>query len=127
MLDLLLRHTCGLAVLLLCPLSLTAAELHVAPAGSDANPGTVPETHDHGSFNSWGRDRYWSSDRSASQIAVDADPNLPFLDAFKTMGLLGTHRARQQPTSSGSVRNSKAWRAKSSQPTALGRKTAESP
>jgi hypothetical protein len=45
---------------------------------------TVLETHDHGSFNSWGRDRYWSSDRSASQVEVDADPNLPFLDAIKT-------------------------------------------
>ena len=45
---------------------------------------TVLETHDHGSFNSWGRDRYWSSDRSASQVEVDEDPNLPFLDAVKT-------------------------------------------
>ena len=45
---------------------------------------TVLETHDHGSFNSWGRDRYWSSDRSASQTEVDADPNLPLLDAMKT-------------------------------------------
>lgn len=45
---------------------------------------TVLETHDHGSFNSWGRDRYWSSDRSASQVEVDADPDLPFLDAVKT-------------------------------------------
>ncbi|WP_238388802.1 PDZ domain-containing protein [Roseimaritima ulvae] len=46
---------------------------------------TVLETHDHGSFNSWGRDRYWRSDHlTASQKAVDADPNLPFLDAMKT-------------------------------------------
>ena len=45
---------------------------------------TVLETHDHGSFNSWGRDRYWSSDRADSQAEVDADPNLPFLDAIKT-------------------------------------------
>jgi len=45
---------------------------------------TVLETHDHGSFNSWGRDRFWSSDRSASQVVVDAEPNLPFLDAIKT-------------------------------------------
>lgn len=46
---------------------------------------TVLETHDHGSFNSWGRDRYWRSDHlTASQAAVDADPNLPFLDAVKT-------------------------------------------
>ena len=46
---------------------------------------TVLETHDHGSFNSWGRDRYWRSDHlKASQKAVDAEPNLPFLDAMKT-------------------------------------------
>jgi PDZ domain len=45
---------------------------------------TVLETHDHGSFNSWGRDRYWRSDQPASQAAVDAAPNLPFLDAVKT-------------------------------------------
>ncbi|WP_228714459.1 right-handed parallel beta-helix repeat-containing protein [Posidoniimonas corsicana] len=45
---------------------------------------TVLETHDHGSFNSWGRDRYWRSDRSVTQEAVDADPNLPFLDAAET-------------------------------------------
>lgn len=43
---------------------------------------TVQETHDHGSFNSWGRDRYWRSDHlTASQKAVDQDPELPFLDA----------------------------------------------
>ena len=46
---------------------------------------TVLETHDHGSFNSWGRDRYWRSDHlEASQRAVDAEPTLPFLDAMKT-------------------------------------------
>ncbi len=46
---------------------------------------TVQETHDHGSFNSWGRDRYWRSDHlTASQAAVDADPSLPFLDAVET-------------------------------------------
>lgn len=45
---------------------------------------TVLETHDHGSFNSWGRDRFWHSNRSVSQVAVDAEPDLPFLDAVKT-------------------------------------------
>ena len=46
---------------------------------------TVLETSDHGSFNSWGRDRYWRSDASKiSQAAVDKDPKLPFLDAMKT-------------------------------------------
>jgi hypothetical protein len=43
---------------------------------------TVLETHDHGSFNSWGRDRYWTSNhRGVSQPEVNKDPRLPFLDA----------------------------------------------
>ena len=45
---------------------------------------TVLETHDHGSFNSWGRDRFWRSDQNSSQEAIDKDPKLPFLDAMKT-------------------------------------------
>lgn len=46
---------------------------------------TVLETHDHGSFNSWGRDRYWDSNhRGVSEPAVKADPKLPFLDAMET-------------------------------------------
>jgi hypothetical protein len=45
---------------------------------------TVLETHDHGSFNSWGRDRYWRKDVKTSQRAVDKQPELPFLDAVKT-------------------------------------------
>ncbi|MGJ8643544.1 MAG: PDZ domain-containing protein [Luteolibacter sp.] len=45
---------------------------------------TVLETHDHGSFNSWGRDRFWRSDQGTSQKAIDEDPELPFLDAMET-------------------------------------------
>jgi len=45
---------------------------------------TVLETHDHGSFNSWGRDRFWRSDQPQSQAAVDENPEMPFLDAMKT-------------------------------------------
>ncbi len=46
---------------------------------------TVLETHDHGSFNSWGRDRYWSSNhRGVSQPEVKKDPRLPYLDAMAT-------------------------------------------
>ncbi len=45
---------------------------------------TVLETHDHGSFNSWGRDRFWHKDRSYSQKYIDKEPNLPFLDAMHT-------------------------------------------
>lgn len=45
---------------------------------------TVLETHDHGSFNSWGRDRFWHSDRATSQKFIDVEPTLPFLDAMHT-------------------------------------------
>jgi hypothetical protein len=45
---------------------------------------TVLETHDHGSFNSWGRDRFWHKSRGVSQKAINQDPELPFLDAIKT-------------------------------------------
>ena len=45
---------------------------------------TVLETHDHGSFNSWGRDRFWRSDVKTSQRAIDKNPKLPFLDAVET-------------------------------------------
>jgi hypothetical protein len=46
---------------------------------------TVLETHDHGSFNSWGRDRYWTSrHRDVSEPEVKKDPTLPFLDAMET-------------------------------------------
>ncbi len=43
---------------------------------------TVLETGDHGSFNSWGRDRYWSPDVHEVDRQVAADPSLPFLDAL---------------------------------------------
>ena len=39
---------------------------------------TVLETGDHGSFNSWGRDRYWGA---ATDDDVAKEPTLPFLDA----------------------------------------------
>lgn len=46
---------------------------------------TVLETHDHGSFNSWGRDRYWFRDhRGVSQPQVKKNPKLPFLDVVET-------------------------------------------
>jgi hypothetical protein len=45
---------------------------------------TVLETHDHGSFNSWGRDRYWvSNHRGVSEPEIKKDPKLPYLDAIK--------------------------------------------
>lgn len=45
---------------------------------------TVLETHDHGSFNSWGRDRYWTSNhRGVSEPEVKKDAKLPFLDVIE--------------------------------------------
>lgn len=42
---------------------------------------TVLETHDHGSFNSWGRDRFFDKNRTTVEKAVELKPDLPFLDA----------------------------------------------
>ena len=42
---------------------------------------TVRETGDHGSFNSWGRDRYWVPDSHEIDRRVAQDQGLPFLDA----------------------------------------------
>jgi hypothetical protein len=44
---------------------------------------TVMETDDHGSFNSWGRDRYWKPAREPVEKEVAADLTLPFLDAVR--------------------------------------------
>ncbi len=42
---------------------------------------TVKETGDHGSFNSWGRDRYWGlKDLDLNTIADGENRNLPLLD-----------------------------------------------
>lgn len=44
---------------------------------------TVRLTGDHGSFNSWGRDRYWHPDRKEMDRRVAAEPSLPSLDAVE--------------------------------------------
>ena len=44
---------------------------------------TVLETGDHGSFNSWGRDRYWSPSQSIVNEQVNKNHNLPFLDMIE--------------------------------------------
>jgi hypothetical protein len=44
---------------------------------------TVLETGDHGSFNSWGRDRYWEPDVRLVDKHVAADNQLPFLDVVQ--------------------------------------------
>jgi hypothetical protein len=45
---------------------------------------TVLETGDHGSFNSWGRDRYWHPDRRIMDSLIAEHPELILLDAVKT-------------------------------------------
>jgi hypothetical protein len=44
---------------------------------------TVKETGDHGSFNSWGRDRYWVGDIGTVNRIVAANPTLPLLDVVE--------------------------------------------
>ena len=44
---------------------------------------TVKETSDHGSFNSWGRDRYWRPNINDVNAWVRQVPDLPKLDAVK--------------------------------------------
>lgn len=41
---------------------------------------TVLETGDHGSFNSWGRDRFWDPDIQEMNRQMAKNPDLPFLD-----------------------------------------------
>lgn len=44
---------------------------------------TVRLTGDHGSFNSWGRDRFWHPDRAEMDRRVAAHPELALLDAVE--------------------------------------------
>ncbi|MCD6304123.1 MAG: PDZ domain-containing protein [Planctomycetes bacterium] len=46
---------------------------------------TVKETGDHGSFNSWGRDRFWNPDRAATVEWVRKYPDMPKWDCQKTV------------------------------------------
>jgi hypothetical protein len=48
---------------------------------------TVLETGDHGSFNSWGRDRYWHPNRRTMDSLAADHPELILLDAVKTTTL----------------------------------------
>ncbi len=45
---------------------------------------TVLETGDHGSFNSWGRDRYWHPDRPTMDSLAAEHTDAPYLDAVST-------------------------------------------
>ena len=44
---------------------------------------TVKETGDHGSFNSWGRDRFWVPGTQEINNRVRQSPTLPFLDVVR--------------------------------------------
>jgi hypothetical protein len=46
---------------------------------------TVKETGDHGSFNSWGRDRFWHPDRNEMNRVAAKDPSLILSDATSTI------------------------------------------
>lgn len=46
---------------------------------------TVKETGDHGSFNSWGRDRFWHPDRDEMNRIVASEPSLLLADANSTI------------------------------------------
>lgn len=48
---------------------------------------TVKETGDHGSFNSWGRDRFWHGNRQEMDALVAAEPTLPLLDVIAPITL----------------------------------------
>lgn len=54
---------------------------------------TVKETGDHGSFNSWGRDRYWVPKTAEVNARVKEVPELPRLDAV-TPTILRNNRFR---------------------------------
>lgn len=45
---------------------------------------TVLETGDHGSFNSWGRDRFWHPNRDSLNARTSKEPSLTTIDAIKT-------------------------------------------
>jgi hypothetical protein len=54
---------------------------------------TVKETGDHGSFNSWGRDRFWRPNIAEVNAWVREVPELPRLDAVKPV-ILANNRWR---------------------------------
>jgi hypothetical protein len=49
---------------------------------------TVKETGDHGSFNSWGRDRFWRPNIDEVNAWVRKAPDLPLLDVVKPIRLI---------------------------------------
>ncbi|OQP58968.1 peptide-binding protein [Niastella vici] len=54
---------------------------------------TVKESGDHGSFNSWGRDRYWHPDKRILDSIVETNYDLAMLDVVKPI-ILRNNRMR---------------------------------
>ncbi|MBK5246146.1 MAG: PDZ domain-containing protein [Peptostreptococcaceae bacterium] len=54
---------------------------------------TVLETGDHGSFNSWGRDRYWNPNKAILDSIVETNFDLALLDVVKPI-ILRNNRMR---------------------------------
>jgi len=54
---------------------------------------TVKETGDHGSFNSWGRDRYWHPDKKVMDSIVENNYDLALADVVKPI-ILQNNRMR---------------------------------
>ncbi|MFA5329806.1 MAG: PDZ domain-containing protein [Prolixibacteraceae bacterium] len=54
---------------------------------------TVKESGDHGSFNSWGRDRYWHPDKKILDSIVETNFDLTMLDVVKPI-ILRNNRMR---------------------------------
>ncbi len=54
---------------------------------------TVLETSDHGSFNSWGRDRFWMVSNGKTEHRVEADRSIIFLD-FLSPTVIRNNRMR---------------------------------
>lgn len=50
---------------------------------------TVKETGDHGSFNSWGRDRYWNPSTGGTSAFILKNPEFKFLDVVATNVIRG--------------------------------------
>jgi len=48
---------------------------------------TVKESGDHGSFNSWGRDRYWHPDKKILDSIVETNFDLTMLDVVKPISI----------------------------------------
>jgi hypothetical protein len=97
------KQTAGVAIDLACNITVRHCSIYDVPrAGINIGDGcwgghviefcdvfdTVKETGDHGSFNSWGRDRFWRPSIDEVNEWVRRAPELPKLDAMKPVRLV---------------------------------------